>query len=122
MGLICMNKSDIKLLIIIVIIAILLLLLIRGKTGSYAYVYYENKVIKKIDLNIDEIYTVSGYNGDIVIEVKNKSIAVIKETSPLNICSKQGFVKTSIEPIICLPNKIIVKIIEDFEEVDAVIR
>ena len=47
-------------------------------------------------------------------------IRVKEETSKYHICSKQGFVKDN-TPIICMPNKIIIKI--DYKEnLDSVVR
>lgn len=116
-----MNKKDLLLIIVTLFICIIMFLLFSNKSSDYAYVYYENKVIKKIDLNIDNEYTVSGYNGDVVIEVLNNKIRVKEEKSNNNICSNMGFVSSSLEPIICLPNKIVIKIVEDYK-IDTVIR
>ena len=33
-----------------------------------------------------------------------------EEESPLHLCSKQGFIEESYESIVCLPNKIVIKI------------
>lgn len=113
-----MNKRDIMLISVVLIIAIIFIFIkkISFKESNYAYVYYENKEILEIDLNINDTYIVNGYNGDVVIEVLNKKIRVKEENSPLHICSKQGFVSDS-TPIICLPNKIVIKI-EEKEELD----
>lgn len=121
MDLMNMNKSD-KILILVVFILIIVLSIIKllcFKTGNYANVYYENKVIKRIDLRIDSTYTVNGYNGEVVIEVKDNKIRVKEEKSPLHICSRQGFVSDS-TPIICLPNKIIIKIENKSNDLDAI--
>lgn len=117
-----MNKYD-KWLIIILLILSLGFIIIRKvtyKKSNYAYVYYENEVIEKIDLNINNIYTVNGYNGDVVIEVKDKKIRVVEENSKEHICSKQGFVSDD-TPIICLPNKIVIKIENKISELDTII-
>jgi hypothetical protein len=105
-----MNKHDIRLIIIVILLGISLMLFreITKKESNYAYVYYENKIIKEIDLRIDDTYNVTGYNGDIVIEVKDKKIRVKEENSPLHICSMQGWVSDN-TPIVCLPNKVIIK-------------
>ncbi|HOO68250.1 MAG TPA: NusG domain II-containing protein [Bacilli bacterium] len=117
-----MNKSD-KILIIILVIILLVVFLLKiiFKTDStYANVYYENNIIKTIDLTIDATYTVEGYNGDVVIEVLDNKIRVTEENSPLHICSKQGWVSDG-TPIICLPNKIIIKI-ENNSDLDTISR
>ena len=119
-----MNKSDTRLLIIVIIISIILfgITKLNNKKGTYALVYYENKIIEKIDLNIDDKYTISGYNGNVVIEVKDNEIGVIEETSPYHLCSKQGFISSSLNPIICLPNKIVIKIESEEQQIDTVVR
>lgn len=110
-----MNKSDIKLIIIILLIAITVLFVIAiiGKNNSKeALVYYDNNLVLTIDLNESEekIYIVDGFNGEVKIIAGNGKIKVDEEESPLHLCSKQGFIEESYESIVCLPNKIVIKI------------
>lgn len=115
------NKYDISLIVIIMLLSIFLLLFFnKEKQGKYAYVYYENKIIKKIDLNIDNTYIVKGYNGKVKIKVKNNKIKVTEENSPKHLCSKQGYIKKTNEQIICLPNKIVIEIEDDL--IDTVVK
>ena len=117
-----MNKSDFALIgFLIVIISLIFILLYFGnnKKVSNAIVYYEDKEILKIDLSKDKIYTVKGYNGDVRIKVKKKKIKVLKEDSPLHLCSKQGYISKSYESIICLPNKIVIKL-ENNSDIDVI--
>lgn len=119
-----MNKNDIKLVIILIlIIGILLLILnINKDKGNTAIVYYEDKEIQRIDMNKDKEYKVKGYLGDVVIEVKNHKIRVKEENSPKHICSKEGYIEDSSKTLVCLPNKIIIKIINDKDnEIDGVV-
>lgn len=108
-----MNKSDIKLLVIlsIVIVSICIIINITKKEGSTAEIYYGDKLVLTIDLNIDKEYIVDGELGNVVLEVKNKEIRVKEENSPKHICSREGFIGDSSRTLICLPNKIIVKIV-----------
>ncbi len=120
-----MNKSDLKLILIIFSITIILILImfITKENGSKkAVVYYENDIILNIDLNnnIEENYIVKGYNGDVKIVVKNGKIKVDEENSPRHLCSKQGFISESYETIVCLPNKIIIKI-ESNDDYDTIV-
>ncbi len=107
-----MNKNDIILIIILIVITttLFLTLNINSNPSDYAYVYYENDLIKEIDLNINNTYVVNGYNGEVIIEVNNKQIRVNEENSPYNICSNQGYISKSNQQIICLPNKIVIEI------------
>ena len=71
-----MNKNDLKLVgvLLIIIIIFFIIINITKKEGKTAVVYYEDKEILKIDLNTNKEYTVKGYLGDVVLEVKNKSV------------------------------------------------
>jgi len=117
-----MNKSDIKLIsiLLIVVSSIFIFIYITKEEGSLAEVYYEDKKMLIIDLNIDGEYIVDGELGDVILEVKDKKIRVKEENSPKNICSKVGFIGDSSRTLICLPNKIIVKIVGE-NEIDGVI-
>ncbi len=122
-----MNSSDIKFIIIAVIMVVGCILVIRLYTPNdnmKALVYYENNLLKTIDLTNKDVneYVVKGYNGDVVIETKHNNIRVKEEISPLNICSKQGWVSSPYQVIVCLPNKVIIKIETNTEEIDAIVR
>ena len=117
-----MNKSDIKLVFILLIISIIGIVCFKifSKKGSSAYVYHDGNLVLVIDLGIDNDYVVEGELGDVFIEVLNGKIKVEDETSPLHLCSKQGFISNSNESIICLPNKVVINIGDN--EYDAVVR
>ena len=115
-----MNKNDIKLVLILlfIILAFFTYKSINNSKDKIAKVYYNDKLIKTISLNEDNIYTVEGYNGEVVIEVKNNKIRVIEETSEKNLCSKQGYG----DVIVCLPNKIVIKVENVDEKLDGVVK
>ena len=117
-----MNKNDIKLVSVLfgIILFMLIIINITKKEGSVAEVYYKDEKILSIDLNIDSEYVVDGDLGDVILEVKDRKIRVKEENSPLNICSKEGYIGDSSRTLICLPNKIIVKIVGE-SELDGVV-
>lgn len=116
-----MNKSD-KLLVVILIPILLVILLVfkltAVSTNKVAYVYYENEIVKTIDLNEEKEYDVKGYNGIVKIKAGNGKIKVVEETSKNHLCSKQGYISESYETIVCLPNKIVIKIASN-DDLDA---
>ncbi len=121
-----MNKSDIKLIISLIIILIICFSLIYFKDNDkskQALVYYEDKLVLTIDLTIkgDHEYRVTGYNGDILIKTSDNKIKVEEENSPNHICSKQGYIENSYEVLVCLPNKVVIKI-EDNKKIDTVVK
>jgi hypothetical protein len=122
-----MNKQDLILIIAVALMGGGLFIISHfmiPDEATKASVYYDNKLVLTIDLSIDEpkTYTVNGYNGEVVIETKKNQIRVEKENSPRHLCSKQGWVTSSLESIVCLPNKIVIKIESTDNKVDAVIR
>lgn len=114
-----MNKKDIKLIVSILIISFLVLLIFKfyRNDSKYAYVYRNNKIIKKIDLTVDNIYEVEGKLGIVKIEVLNNKIRVIEENSNYHLCSRQGFIDDSYSSIVCLPNEIIIKLKSDIDTI-----
>lgn len=117
-----MNRNDIKLISILLIVVFLIFLFISitNDKGNVAEVYYEDDIILSIDLSIDGEYVVDGELGDVVLEVNDNKIRVKSENSPNNICSKIGYINDSSRSLICLPNKIIVKIVGD-DVIDGVV-
>lgn len=77
---------------------------------------------KEINTYYDSVYpsnTKIGNNskllGDLVIEIKDKGVQIVKETSPNHICSNQGVVSKLNVPLTCAPNYVIV-IIRDIND------
>lgn len=110
-----MNKSDIKLIAVLIVTFIFLSLILNINTskGNVAQIYFNDKLIKTVDLKKNDSFIVEGFNGPVKIIVKNNKIKVVNEDSPNHICSKQGYISSSYETIVCLPNKIVIKIIDN---------
>lgn len=119
------NKNDIILIISLLLFLIIIccMIMLFKKDGSIAKVYYDNDLVLTIPLDTKEIntYEVMGYNGEVIIFAGQGKIKVEEENSPLHLCSKQGFVSSTSDTIVCLPNKIVIKI-EDDETLDGVVK
>lgn len=118
-----MNKSDLCLIfvsIVIIICSLFMFSLFKNNSNLVAIVYYDNKELMQINMKKDNIYNIAGYNGNVKLIVKDGKIKVDEENSPRHICSKQGFISESYETIVCLPNKIMIKI-ESRNEYDTVV-
>lgn len=75
----------------------------------YVSVYIENTLIDQYSLYEDnEVrFLQADYDvllGDIVLGIANQRIRILEETSPLNVCSNQGWIATPGMPLICAPN------------------
>lgn len=119
-----MNKSDIKLISIslfVLLIICFIMYIFNDNNLKQAKVYYEDKVVLTIDLSKNGTYDVDGYNGNVKFLVENNKIKVLEENSPKHLCSYQGFISESYQTLVCLPNKIVVKI-ESKDNYDAIVR
>lgn len=120
-----MNKNDLKFIFILLFIGVFVLLMTRLKQtneSKMAYVYYDSNLVLTIDLSLEEKeYTIKGANGDVLISAGDGKIKVEEENSPYHLCSKQGYITSSYETIVCLPNKVVIEI-KDNESLDSIVK
>lgn len=79
---------------------------------SVVGIYKDGSIVEKIDLNsVTNEYeiTLSGEYGDNIILVSNGHIKMKSADCPDKLCVEHGELKNSSSPIVCLPNKIVIK-------------
>ena len=79
---------------------------------SVVGIYKDGSLVEKIDLNsVTNEYeiTLSGEYGDNTILVSNGHIIMKSADCPDKLCVKHGELKNSSSPIVCLPNKVVIK-------------
>lgn len=85
--------------------------------GAYACIYQDDEIIKTIDLSdVDEPYRITIENDDggfNIIEVRQGSIGIVEASCPDGLCMNMGFIENSLMPITCLPNHLVIKIIDE---------
>ncbi|MDI6736453.1 MAG: NusG domain II-containing protein [bacterium] len=70
------------------------------------------KAIKRINLSVrPQTVSVHGVLGTTTIEVQGKKVRVVSSPCSQKICVKMGWRGKNGETIVCLPNKIVVRII-----------
>lgn len=85
-------------------------------------IYKDGSLVEKIDLNSvtdEREITLSGDFGDNVILVSNGRIEMKSADCPDKICVEHGELKSSSSPIVCLPNKVVIKFEENTDGTDA---
>lgn len=114
-------KKDIILVSIILLLALTIFLVINlfKKPGNYVIVVYDQKEVLKysLDENIEvELSFVKDTYNILVIE---DGKAYIKAAScPDKLCVKYAKISKTGESITCLPNKTVIKIVGEDNEVD----
>lgn len=85
-----------------------------------ADIYQDGAQLTSIPLdNVDAPYrfTVTGGNGCVnEIEVRPGSIGVVSADCPDKLCVHQGFIDHAGLPIVCLPNKLVIRLREAHSE------
>ena len=119
-----MTKADKILIVCVMIVSLCLLvpLCLHKENASVVVVQVQNEEVLRLDLNVDAEYEVQGTLGPVHIEVKDRAVRVVQESSKHHYCSMQGFVSHVDEPIVCLPNDTIVTIEGEGQGEDVVIR
>lgn len=112
---------------------ILLALLVLSAVAAYAVsqvkvrdatanIYVDGKLVRSIALDrVTEAYTfeVSEENGwESTIEVAHGRIRVAKANCPDHICEKQGWISDGIQPIVCLPHRLVIEIVQAGDTID----
>ena len=100
------------------LIAALLLIwkLLPGGGGQTVGVYQDGELIRTIRLphaGKTETFEVSGPAGGNTVEVSSEGVRVSSAGCPDRLCVAHGLLKQGEGPIICLPNRLVVRFQDD---------
>lgn len=109
------------LLVIAILCGIRIYAVSHSSTGNgqalYADIYQSGELLEIIRLDtVTDEYTFEapGANGaSNTVCVRPGSIAIISANCPDQICVHQGFISTSLLPITCLPNRLVIRVREE---------
>jgi hypothetical protein len=90
--------------------------------NAVAEIYKNGELLYTFDLSHERTTTIGDkrlYNN---IEITDGAIRVIEANCPDKICVNTGFISNGIIPIICLPNRLEIRIVGRNSGVDAVAR
>ena len=90
---------------------------VESSQALYADLYQNGELLQtiRLDTTIDEYtFEISGDNGaSNTVCVRPGSIAIVSASCPDQICVHQGFISTSLLPITCLPNRLVIRVREE---------
>lgn len=117
------KKGDILAVVIVAALAaaVFLCFLPGNSAGKTAEVYMDGVLIKTVDLHEDAEFTVQGEYKN-VISVSGGSISIIDSDCPGEDCVHTGGISSPGRSIVCLPNRLEIRISGDEGGVDAVVR
>ena len=116
------NKYDIGLIAVIIIINTFIILYggrnAVKQNSKIAYIYSDNKLYGEYVLTDDvkeeiKIESDTGYN---ILHIEDGQIWIHDASCPDKICISQGKISYDGEIIVCLPNKMLIKIVDNNEK------
>ena len=79
-----------------------------GEEATFAEVASGGKLLKTVDLRIDQEFTVDTDNGGHnVVTVRNGKIGVTEANCPDHYCMDRGMISSGTQ-IVCLPNRLVI--------------
>ena len=113
-----MKKKDF-LFIFFVIITVIISFFVKFKTtqkGDTVLIYSNNELYKKIPLNENLKINIDDKN---IVVVENGSCYMKWADCPDKICVKTGKISDNSKSIVCIPNKVMVKVLKK-SDIDAI--
>jgi len=81
-----------------------------SQPGEFLVIEVEGKVLSKLNLNEEQELAVVGPIGNTIVKIDRGKAQVIHSDCPEKICVKTGKISRAGEIIVCVPNKVVVRI------------
>ncbi|MGN0669443.1 MAG: NusG domain II-containing protein [Oscillospiraceae bacterium] len=100
-------------------IAIFAVMMNIPRNNPTAEIYQNGVLIKKVPLSVDAEFTVECEDGVNVVTVENGTVRVSYADCPDKVCVNRGAVSGGAVPIVCLPHKLEIRIVDGENNADA---
>lgn len=118
-------KFDFIIIIFFVLVAVVSLVLFSKNKdeGGYVEVVVDKETKEIFPLDEEKEYTISDGKHINKIIISDGKVCITEANCPDKLCVKQGRIDKDGQSIICLPNKVVIKIVSDKNNnVDAVAK
>lgn len=100
-------------------LAIFAIIMNIERKNPTAEVYVNGVLIRKESLSRDIEFTVESENGVNVVKIENGSVRVAFADCPDKVCVERGAVSGGAVPIVCLPHRVEIRIVDGENGADA---
>ncbi len=106
------KKADVFLAVILLAagIASSVFLIYGGSAGAAVQISVEGAVYGTYDLYEDQVITVEAKGHINVVEIKDGEVSITDADCPDKLCIKQGWISSTSQSIVCLPNKVVIEL------------
>ena len=104
---------------VLLVCLVLSLCITGGEEASRAKITSDGKLIRIVDLSVDQEFTVQTEGGYNVVTVQGGKIAVTEASCPDHYCMARGFCSGGTQ-IVCLPNRLVIEFLEE-QEIDGAV-
>ncbi len=108
-----MTRNDLILIGMLMIFSLIPLAINPSSAKKFAVIKVDGVIIRKLNLSVDETFTVETSGGKNIVAIKNGAVSVVKADCPDKICMRRGAIKNSGEMIACVPHKVLIEIVGD---------
>ena len=81
------------------------------KSAGVVEIQIDGKVVETLDLQKEHAFKING--GTNTVQIENGKVKMAAANCPDQICVHQGFISTSLLPITCLPNRLVIRVREE---------
>ncbi len=104
--------GDLIVLAVFIIAAALAIYFMTKPTGSEVYIYKDGKLLEAVLLSVEKTVKIDEH---ITVKISGGAAYVLKSDCKGQDCVKAGKISKVGEMIVCLPNKVVIKIVGDGE-------
>ena len=107
-------------LVLCLAVAVFSCFLPSGEPAAYAEIYLDGQLVKTVPLNTDQIFLLEDqYCNEIT--VKDGAIAFTASNCPGQDCVHSGSIRSTGRSLVCLPNRVEIRVVSESSDVDFVV-
>lgn len=109
-----MKKKDFILIFVILLVIIASFSInyfVNSKNGENIEIYVDNKLYKTYSVNDSDEIKIESKEGYNIVKIHDEGVEIVEASCPDKVCIHSGFITKTSESIVCLPNKVHIKII-----------